>query len=472
MQKPSFSQKSLFQIGIGLSLALGLILVKMSFHEMWKDEWQAWFLSRDLSVGGLLSFLYYEGHPSLWYLYLKPFTLMDPSGLLGLPLAHTCAFLATYYLLFRLKGTFWIKVLIALSYALAFEYGVVNRGYILVVLISLAIIYFYQKRDFNNWKVFVLLFLLCQTEFQGVFLAFSFLLYNLWENREKWRDTFHAWLSGAIGLIVFVITVYPRKDQDELSNAYSEGWFNWQNWAANFQGTTSNALWPGVFPDTNVFGTNIWGILTGALLLMAIGFLLRKQKALLVFFFSFWLTIWLFHSMIYSGGLRQWSMISVALGLTLMLKPIQWSHKIGATLIFALFIPSVLYTLKAVKRDIQVPFTNAMEAGEFLESKVPSNVPIVGINKFECTPVAGYYGQPIYSLPEGEPFTFFKWVEKVYLPSEDELKLFAKFKGVGGLVIVSPYELPTERYPTAKEWQRFTEFNLKNENYYIYLLDR
>ena len=50
---------------------------KIAHHELWKDEWQAWFVAKDLGIKELLSFLYYEGHPSLWYLYLKIFTIFS-----------------------------------------------------------------------------------------------------------------------------------------------------------------------------------------------------------------------------------------------------------------------------------------------------------------------------------------------------------------------------------------------------------
>ena len=63
---------------------LAIVGVKFGYHEQWKDEWQAWFLARDLNVPDLLGFLYYEGHPALWYLWMKPFSLVMPTGDLGL----------------------------------------------------------------------------------------------------------------------------------------------------------------------------------------------------------------------------------------------------------------------------------------------------------------------------------------------------------------------------------------------------
>ena len=77
-----------------------------------------------------------------------------------------------------------------------------------------------------------------------------------------------------------------------------------------------------------------------------------------------------------------------------------------------------------------------------------------------------------YALPEGEEFSYFKWTEKIYIPPQQELFLFADFKKVGGIIIISYQALDPNRYPNAKLWQTFDDFNLKNENYYIYTFQK
>ena len=116
-----------------------------------------------------------------------------------------------------------------------------------------------------------------------------------------------------------------------------------------------------------------------------------------------------------------------------------------------------------MKEDINIPFTNAKVVGEFIEAKVPEKVPVVAINKFECTPVIGYAKRKFYELPNGVEFSYFRWVDKIYLPSEGELKLFTKYKGVGGIVVITPKALDPQRYPNAQLWQKFDQKNYKNE---------
>ena len=140
---------------------------------------------------------------------------------------------------------------------------------------------------------------------------------------------------------------------------------------------------------------------------------------------------------------------------------------LGSILLFQL-----LYTYRALEKEVSFPFTNAKQAGLFLKEKVPAEVPIVAINKFEATPVLAYAERNFYALPEGEEFSYFKWTEKIYIPPQQELFLFADFKKVGGIIIISYQALDPNRYPNAKLWQTFDDFNLKNENYYIYTFQK
>ena len=438
---------------------------------MWKDEWQAWFLSRDLSLFELLDFLYYEGHPALWYLYLKPFTMLWPSGIVGLKIAHGLVLVVSIMVLFKLEAPLWLKVGIALSYAFGFEYAVVSRGYIFVVLLGLLSVYFLKKRQGETWLMALLLFLLCQSEVQGVLLAGAFMAF-LWFEKSEVKGLVKPLIGLAAGGICFVLSVYPRKSTDELSFAYAGEFFNSENWAKAFQGISTNAILPGVLPDTNVFGVSAVGVTFGVIVLLLIVYLLRYRLSVLSFFFSFWLASLLFHSMIYPGGLRQWSVVAVAFMLALLLQERFELDKARKYLTMILLIPGVIYGIRAHYKDVTLPFTNAKKVGLFIQEKVPLNVPVVAINKFECAPVGGYAEREFYALPEGTPFSYFKWVEKVYLPSEQELNLFADYKKVGGIIILTPSLLNEDRYPNAKLWQTFEGHNLKGENYALYTLSR
>src|SRR5690606_24092730 len=107
-----------------------------------------------------------------------------------------------------------------------------------------------------------------------------------------------------------------------------------------------------------------------------------------------------------------------------------FSQKISVLILCVIGIVQSVYGLRAMYADMSKPFTNARAAGLYIAEKIPEKVPIVSINKFEAAPVTGYAKRPFYELPSGESFTYFKWVEKVYIPTQEELKLFARYKGV------------------------------------------
>lgn len=48
-------------------------------HEPYQDEVQAWNMARDLSVMDIFKQMYFEGHPCLWHLILKPLTMLNLS---------------------------------------------------------------------------------------------------------------------------------------------------------------------------------------------------------------------------------------------------------------------------------------------------------------------------------------------------------------------------------------------------------
>lgn len=464
-------------------LALLYLWFKFSFHELWKDEWQAWLMARDMDWGTLLASLYYEGHPALWYVYLKPWTYLAETAFFSeeriLLAAHSAVALPAFYLLFfRFTMPWWLRVAFFSGYYLLFEYGMVGRGYILAVLLGFALAATLRDPARQKpWLPGLLFFLLCQTEVYGVLLGgglivFAFLAFDK-PLRERW---FQFSVAGmALGVAVFVLSVFPRAARDELSGAYLSAPFSWESIGKAIQGNLANTYWLGSVPDTNVFGVSALGLVLSALVLAALGWLFRKSKPALFSFLIYFDAVFLFSALIYSGGVRQWGVSIIFFIILLELwharfRPVwRWDQwlVIGSVVAFQWY-----YAALALHKEYLYPFSNSRAAGAFIREKVPAEVPIVAINKFETAPVGAYAGRPLYALPEGEPFTYFKWVEKVYLPPEAELRLFAEFKGVGGLIILSPKPLDPQRYPNCREWKTFNGYSIKREDYYLYTLQR
>lgn len=460
--------------GFALLFLAFIAWFKWQHHELWKDEWQAWFVAKDKSIGDMLSFLYYEGHPALWYVYLKVFSIFanGSNDLLLLNVAHLLTVAGGLYLLFiRLRLPLLVKVMVALSYFLLFEYGIVNRGYYLVIVFVFWAAYLLSKKEYNAQMLAVVLFLLCQTEVYGVLMAIALGFYLLHQQYTSGQKLLSKPIWGLIlGLGVFVISVFPR-EWGHIGRTSPQTWTWSQKLLVAIQGNLTNTYMPGATLDTFTYGSTALGLILAVLILVAMYYIFRKDKALLLTMAMFLLAVIAFSALIFTGGIRQWGMGFVFFVAMLAVRGWVWDKdKVVAGIVAVFCVFNMVYAFKAVREDYRIPFTNAKAAGLFIKAKVPEKVPVVALNKFDATPVIGYSGRKFYELPDGVPFSFFRWVDKIYVPTEPELQLFGKFKGVGGIILLSSSPIDAGRFPSAVLWQKFDALNYKNESYFIYTL--
>ena len=452
-------------------LSIAIIVFKLSFHELWKDEWQAWLVARDLGLGNMLSFLNYEGHPSLWYLYLKAWTFFPIQEHILLQIAHGILVIITFYYLFiRISLPSSWKVLISLSYFVVFEYGVINRGYILVILLSLISLDMIIRGN-RSWMLGFVILLLCQTEAYGVIIAAAITAYLLLNSEgKKLMFDKNILLWSITGFLLFVLTVFPRGNDDDFTRAYNQQSLSTEVIHESIQGHLANVFAIGLIEDTASNGVSLIGFILSLIILsILIWVFMRDRRSFLTMIFGL-LSFILFGVVIFSGGVRQWGMVYLLFILMLILSHYNnsnWSFSRYA-LVVLLMISPMIHGVRALITDVQIPFSNAQKMGLFIKEKVPDNVPVVVINKFETAPVGAYADRPLYELPSGEKFTYFKWLEKVYVPTQSELNLFTKFKKVGGIVLLSAEPIDSKRFPNAVLWQEMSSDNFKRENYWLY----
>ena len=127
-------------------LSLSIIVLASIHHEPWYDEFQSWNIAKYASVSEILSKLCrLEGHPPLYYLYLKPFTLLP--SFIGLRLSSfVLSAFTNYMILFKME---WgrVKYILPFTFFLFYQYAVVNRVYVLMTAIAMMLIYCWEKKD-------------------------------------------------------------------------------------------------------------------------------------------------------------------------------------------------------------------------------------------------------------------------------------------------------------------------------------
>lgn len=159
-----------------------LVIVGISYHEQWRDEGSDWLTVRHVSIAELFGTMIPQiGHPPLWYF------IMYPLGNLGLPLVTVnivCAVvmaIAMYFMLFKIRFPFYVKLALIFSMFFVYEYPVVGRNYCLVVLF-LALILWYYPRRWDNPLVYALLVVCLFNTHNMVFpMAFGIFLLYCWE---------------------------------------------------------------------------------------------------------------------------------------------------------------------------------------------------------------------------------------------------------------------------------------------------
>lgn len=159
----------------------------LPFHEMWRDEVQAWLIARDTSsIADLYSVLKHEGHPGLWHVCLKLMNLLTGSPA-AMQAFHVGTAAATVLVFARYSPFSNLqKSLFAFGYFPFYEYALVSRNYALSVLLLFGFCALYRRRHERPWSVGIVVFLLANTNVLGLIVSIV-LLALLVHDGPGWR---------------------------------------------------------------------------------------------------------------------------------------------------------------------------------------------------------------------------------------------------------------------------------------------
>lgn len=384
------------------------------YHEMWRDEIQAWLIARESdSVIDLLKNLQYEGHPALWHITLMPLTMITCKPEI-MQLWSIIIASAVIYLILRYSPfTILQKVLFTFGYFMIYEYSVKSRNYALgwLLFVILCIIYPIRYKRFI-W-VGVVLMLASHTNILAliVVMAFSayFLcdLYRIWKRNEfssngiNHSDIMIGLAFIGIGILTSIIQLIPPPD----TGFHTEWHFN-----IDFQRfkrvveflkilvypmdyNTSNAL--NVFyPKLQVLasiGISVW-----------FGFHLRHRLELFIFYIMATAGLLCFFYVKYMGNVWHHGYIYMVLFLTAWLErltrsPLQNRLQkifciITDILLALLFAVHVYFGFSMVKLDLLHPFSNGKSAARFIEAANMKDITIIGDRDYAATTIVGYLG--------------------------------------------------------------------------------
>ncbi|HNQ13636.1 MAG TPA: hypothetical protein PKM16_10560 [Bacteroidia bacterium] len=469
---------------------LGLMAYfKFSFHELWKDEWQAWLIANDSgSLNNLFALLPGEGHPPLWFLLLKlvGFTKLILPNIQAHHLLqgfHLLMYAGSLYLfLFKFKFNLWIKITLLSGYFLFFEYGVINRSYVVLLFLSFLISWLSEHPQKTFWWLTVGLFLLCITEVYGFFIALSFLSFIYFRIRKTQGDVVSKyWLlpfSGIIlGLLVFLFSVGVFSGSSSGLSSFNS--FEGKNIVEKIflaiQSLFANTLWIGATPFSSQEVSKT-AILFSLSIILLLHLFLRKQKWMYLSYFIFISCLFLFTLLFYQGGPRQWGVhLILLISLLNHFKVERLSPGLAMFSFYLLLVSIVffqgLHNFKIVLMEKSLPFSNSKHAGHYIKNNISTEDIIIGVNKAYCTPVIGYSERSFIELPSQQAFSYFIFNEKTYLPSPTDLEVFARNNSNKKVYVVSYIPFPLGQFKNLVYVREFSRRNIRNENYFIYYIN-
>lgn len=474
---PNSGEKSYRKHLLFLFLLLFYISVKFVFHEMWKDEWQAWQLATKTdSLSVLFSLLPGEGHPALWFLLLRGwngmFELLLPftAEWFRLQLFHFLLVAFTFFLLvYRINSSGIRKAFFFAAYFILFEYSVIARPYIILVgLMLLAVIVLQKNSIYRLYYISLILFLLSQTEVYGVFIAASLLVMMVVEKPDDRRRLFLLFAALAAGVVLFYFQVSPGTTTQQSG---TEAVDVFRKFADPFQSLTLNTFYPGLTNTVFRSEPGVISLLAGLIILIGLATVFINERKLLFAFISAFVLFYLFGALFFLGGVRNWGLLFVFYSTLLLLsRQGDFSWK-GYTILASIMLVNFIHGSNALLSDITGKFSNARNAGVFIASEIPVNIQVIGLNKAFCVGLTGYSGRPLIGMPEKMPYYYFReqdWRGLTYLPDMGELLLMKEYLRTKKIIVVYNKPLEASRFPLLKPLAKFDEPSLRNENYYFY----
>lgn len=207
--------------------ALGIFATLLALitcrHEMWRDELQAWLIARDShSIFQLIHALSYEGHPALWYLllWIPAHTWANPAGMQIVNFLISVSL--AWVIVSALKLPRSLRLLIAFSFFIFYQYGVTARSYALAILLLIAAARCLMGEHRHRKFAILLLVLSMNTHVFAAPIAVALAAWAFYFSGLKgWRGAAHrlcereflgALASVALGGMIALATVWPAKD--------------------------------------------------------------------------------------------------------------------------------------------------------------------------------------------------------------------------------------------------------------------
>jgi len=412
--------------GVVAALYLAFLIWMHLHHELWRDEAHAWSLARiahgfgDLVTGDRR----YEGHPPLWFWYLRVWSWIVPAAW-GLQVATIAAALGAALLWLRFAPfPRLLRVLLLATYYFGYEYTVMCRNYVLGWLMLCVFCTLYHPLRVRVLRLTAVLVLLAWTSVYGLVIALGLVLFLALEQvrlrggtSERRQLVMVALPRQLLGLAIFAAAVwfFAWSVEPPDPNPFSPGW--------NFAALNPDAL-PSVVTRVvdgmlplRPFRIDFWHrwlaywdrfpaatpYLAAGCLAAAAAVLYRSWRLLCFYLMSVLLMV-VVQVARYGGSPRHWGHFFMALiaasWLLRTLSP-RRRHLPSLLLLLVLCGVQVQSFLAATAMDTRYPFSGGRDAAAYIRSAGMLDWPLVA-GPGQALTVAVYLRRPFYNMETEE----------------------------------------------------------------------
>jgi hypothetical protein len=477
-------------------------------HEMWRDEMEAWLVSRDTpSPLAIFRSIRYEGHPAVWYLLLWPLTHLtrnpEAMQILNLFIMACAVFLISKVA----PAPRWLRAAAVFGYFPLYEYGSIARNYAVGFLSIIAICAVFPYRRERPILIGVLLLISANTSLPACMLAIAMLLALVVEatillpEQPRRIATWVGFGIAAGGIAISVIQMNPPPD-----NGYPGWFFGFDIYRiGRVLQTVTKSYFPLPKPGTNFWQSEIFALLPvsvkylwvgigGPILLALTTLALIRRPVALMYFIVGSLGLLAFFYFKFLGYLRHHGFLFVCFGSALWLAatmpPVirpgplnavaRWAERAIAILLPMLFVVQLSGAAIAAICEYKYVFSAAKSTAELIRERGLGHLPLVGDLDCMAMPVIGYLGKDYAYYPAGGRFgSYVVWDkardEHHYNVWDQSVRLAKRIK-LPVVVLVDKLTLenkppPLELRPKLQMVGCPTSENSTDESYCVFLLD-
>ena len=396
-------------------------------HELWRDEMHSWNVARN--AGGLWDLLVgvrrYEGHPFLWYYLLFLASRVSRSAACLHVATVSFATLSTYLWLRGSGLPRVLRVMLPFTYLYFFEYGALSRCYAPGVFLAFLFCHLYDRESLRLPRLLGVLFLLSFTSVYGAMMAASLAVFVLWHGGTRtwsvWRKTGNTrllwqWWAPALGLIALAIILHAMTSLPPSDAFFASP--RGHNLSLTSANGPSRYFWAGLFPwDTQGAGDWIvsgylgygWSwferllpILAAVVLLLWLA-AMRRAPSLVAVCLLGTVMMGLFQARQYLGFLRHWGHFFLFLVVCawLLAKQSGRSRKLMHLLLGATMAVQIVTAWRAVRIELDRPFSGALEAANYLRDHDLAGEPVLATLDHAGAGVAGYLDRRFFYPESG-----------------------------------------------------------------------